>query len=287
MNQSVSISYSKPNLSRSRGSIWARLEQEYKSDNNGNAGIYDVGQMVAQARSGKSSFGYVRTICPYATMKDTIITIELDFFVWTSSVDLPYTLTTNIGEIGDPVLFERPTSLDVVFANSNFQELPYVFDGELSPQMPYFNDKGEEISAPDITLSDSEIQLSKRVYQVLRADGNGLGYKHTITIEIDTTPAPLTEEEIAAGEVVETLKAENLQVTILLTYTNEDGELLITPLSMDIPQCVVDLLAYCGSGIPLWQTTCKGFFCDGRFLYYVYYNTCDGEVIEVRSIFNE
>lgn len=267
MYSSLSISYAAPDTSDSgRGSIWARLEQEYRGSDRDAATLGDLAQMIAAARGGSSAYTYIAKSCPYATVQDDTVIISLVFYVWPSSLDLQYSLAADLGTILDGEIVEEHRSFDVPFQGSDSADLMYKMLGyTLVEEMPFINSNGDILGGVEVTAGDSSVTLSESAYCVLRADGVATGYKHTI------------EMHIQKGD---NDKIENLKNAITVSWVDDAGEDASEVLELEIPPCVDDLLEECPDGTTTIWVSCVDRNCYGdNAKYVVTYNACNGEII--------
>lgn len=182
MFNSTSVGFSQQSLS---SGDWARLEQEYKDDDSTTTTTADLYAMLASAYAGISAYSVVNSGCEYATIVDDVVTVELKFFVWPNRLDLEYSLSSDIGKISEQTVLEFERSFDVIINGTNSVVLPYLFDGTLTPEMPFINMDGAEISEQDPTIDGSVVSFSEKLYCVLRAEGIVKGHMYTMTMTLE------------------------------------------------------------------------------------------------------
>ncbi len=256
---------------------WARLEQVYKPVSKDNANMSDLSQMLNLARRGVSAYSYISDVCPYAKVVGSNIIVTLDFYVWLSSLELSYNLKSDIGTISNIVeVVEENRSFDVPFKNSNNESLPYIFNGDLVPEMPFILNNGEIVNDVDIIHDKSNVQLSRPVYCVLRANGIAIGHKHSIEMVLTKSVENEDEEESNTG-----YKIQNLRNSITLTFKDENGDNQEDIITLDIPPCVEDLLKECpDDNTTVAWTGCFGRNCNDTDPYYVVkVNGCNGHIV--------
>jgi hypothetical protein len=182
MPESLSISFSTPSTvstssGSGRGDIWLELEQEYTAKASKEATIYDLNQMLNLVKMGNPAYEYIADSCPYVTVIGTKIYVYLDFFVWPSALDLEYNLTSGMGVITGGVITKKPVEFNIIFNGSSYEELPYMFEGTLTPQMPLIKPDGSKFPfhmqvsdlsiVPDsilgVVVGDSSVSLSEKV----------------------------------------------------------------------------------------------------------------------------
>jgi hypothetical protein len=165
---------------------WVHLESEAVPFSRKYPSVYDINQMVARVMDGISAVTYLADACPYVTVKNGVITVTLDFYVWPSSLDLPYSLTTPFGNISGPEAVSSHKSTDVVFLNTTEVDLGFLFDGAFTPETPVFNEVGSVLNlrGNDFVVEGSTITTEDPVYVAGRASGVASGYKHSIAMEV-------------------------------------------------------------------------------------------------------
>jgi len=251
--------------------IWCRLSQEPIPSSADEANLKDLYQMIAAAQSGESAYEYVYDSCPYVTIVDGVVRITLPFFVWPSDMGLAYDLSASVGTITPGVAHEEFRSFDVVFDHAAAYDCEAVFDGELTPQMPYFAADGSEVAPPPITITGSVITLPEPLTTVLRAEGKVTGFRHELHIEVSKMATDPTDPE--AGTTQVSITSPESAVTV--AWIDEAGATQTDILDMEIPGCVEDLLETCGDGTPKGDR-----LRDDAAMYVVYYSTCNGEVLQ-------
>ena len=241
---SAITSFVKPPASDDVADIWARLTQEAIPSSADEADIKDLHQMISAAMAGQSAYEYVYDSCPYVVIVDGVVKITLVFFVWPSSLDLAYDLTATLGTISTGVAYEESRSFDAVFDHTADYDCEAVFDGEFTPEMPFFSDAGIEVEVDpsDIRVVGSKITLPEPLTTVLRAEGKVSGFRYELVIEIVKAvadPEGDAETPAVAQEVTEP-KSE-----ITVAWVDEHGETQSDIMAVKIPGCVIDLLATC------------------------------------------
>lgn len=266
MISSIVVQFNNSKIVSNLPETWARLQQEDLPMSSEITNLTDLYQMIAYVKSGKPAESYIYKTCNYAEVIDGVIILKLNFYVWLSDLDLIYNLTSNFGTISEKEFVEEHISKSIIFNGSNKESIGYIFDGEISEEMPFFDSYGKRIS-PNVIVHDSYIELSKSSYCVFRVKGIASGYKHTITMEF-----PKLQE----GEI---FSIDNIQNSIILRYLDENGEIQTDTLDLKIPKCVEDLLLTCSSGNLSGITGCAGSNCRDNGKYKVYISECDGNVI--------
>jgi hypothetical protein len=269
-NQSVSVGFS--SASSTSSDIWATLEQEYDGSDN-EASLTDLYHMLAYGRAGTSSLEYLIRTCPYVTITEEEVTITLNVYVWPHSLDLEYDITCTEGVASAGELQTIDKSFDVIIDNSSSAVLPYVLDGEATPQTPYINQYGKLLDFSEPEIVGSLVTIDANAFVVLRVEGSATGFKHSVTLTYD----------------IETIISEDFKVNaadnvVTLSYTNEEGELQTIQETLDIPACVTQILEYCGVSL-YWNISAGG---AGRYnSIEIYVDECKGGVILIREVDKE
>lgn len=258
-----------------RGSVWVNLEQDIAAMP-GRLTFFDLAQMLGMARSGLSAWAYEGNSCPLTVNDDGTVTISLGFYSWPSSLDLPYTVTANIGELREWEVAEVEREFDLVIPETDLVELPFILSGAVIEwQTPAFDRNWKQIRPPAITLDEGNLRLSESCFGVLRVNGTAIGYRHVVDINIEREKARLND----AGVVeVETYRIENLQCSVT-AHWEEDGVSKFAKEKLEIPDCVAEYLATCANGQPRHSEVL--ITPEGKRRTIVYYNDCAGTVIMV------
>lgn len=249
---------------------WLHLEQEAVPLSQRNATLADMVQMFNRALSGLSSRTYQLEKCAAATIKsDGTLMVTLKVRVWPSSMDLPYALTTSYGSVatGNPVEIER--EIDVAVEGTDAVTLPWLVGAPLAWwQIPCVNEWSEPVPEPAIIVAGATVTLNASCYGVLRIRGLAQGYQHSVTMEfLKPDKASLT----------------NIKVSVTATYTDTNDEQQAEILTLTIPACVLDLLEYCeGDNILATDPRKELVINHDDPIPTVYYDTCTGQVIELR-----
>jgi hypothetical protein len=182
-------------------------------------------------------------------------------------MDLEYTLTVNEGSISNQTVARVPRSFDAIVDGSYYKELPFIFDGSFTPQMPTFYRDGSRATGIVWRTEDSTLVTDAEVHTALRANGIATGYKHTVTARFD--------KEGLAG----TNKIEDVTIIVTCTWFDEKGEQQSKQLTLAIPDCAKAMLEFCEDGSSVGETTCGKGRCDGRDTLVIYYNVCKEDSI--------
>jgi hypothetical protein len=294
----LSLSSSKGNVS---SSSWVKLEQVKPSETRKYAALENVFKAWMYSASGKSAKMYRQPGCPVefdTTNGKQLVRFFMGFYAWPSSKTLPYTVISNIGELGP-----RQTVYDIreftLFANnSKGVILPYYMESVfVAWESLIYNRRGEQIAPPTITNNHTNLIFSEECFGVLRVSGIAFGSYHVLTIELDkkndTLPSKLPEVIKGNTYYLDPIQQdnanryENLAPTIQVYWPGGDENSPIdqssanttatSSLNLEVPECVQAALSACpGSDyITYWCTTTSKKL--------VYYSTCDGSVLDVRD----
>ena len=309
MDNSLTISFNANSETDLTSEIteWAALEQVKKPKSAQEATVSDVFAMVGYAKNGKSARDYIQELCSSLRIVGDVINIDIDFYVWVSDMDLPYTLTVNntSGSIGPATRFTRPTSFNVIFNNTDTVDVGRLFDGTLKAEMPFFADDGSIISPePTFEMVSSNAVLSEKATTVLRANGTVEGYKHTLTTSLGV-PRIAVDKSTSNSITYGAFSTVGLEASIGVVWGNcypdmPGYEQCIARtqdnLKIDIPSCVNSLLNACvvdmdGDGdididdlilgavkLPSSITNITDDDTGGRQI--VWWNTCTGKIIK-------
>lgn len=253
---------------------WIKLQQFEYSDVRQAINFNDIYQMWINAQQGLSAFAYVQDDCPMTITENGII-IALDFYVFPSEMNLPYTLSASIGELGEgQILTSLDKEFDLIFPLSKVVELDYVADNlELTWLAGPRTARNQPISPiPTITADGRFVRSSVSMFAVFRARCQAQCYLHTVLIRLEK----FGEEEQEDGTVKrEVYKIENLKSSVTATWTRTDGGIGKEILELKIPKCVEDFLTWCPDG------TLKGYSSVTREnrVTRVFYNACTGDHI--------
>ena len=245
------------------------LAQERIPETSKYAEIGDLMPMWNNAINGKTAYEYIYDTCPYATIKDGVLTITMRFFVYPSVISLPYRLVCDFGTISPGILIQQSRSTDVLLNGVDTLQLDTVIDGKITPQMPVFNRDGEEIY-PEITLENGIITASESCYTALRLNGLVSCFQHDLVMVIQKTTAGYRPGARIG------LKISNLTNSVTAEWVDENDKLQKTTMGIEIPPCVEAMLEVCEDDLPGEEVDVDKAL-DSLI---VYYNTCTGEIIK-------
>ena len=272
MEQSAGVSYRGQEPTTTvlrRGSIWAYVEQEYRSEFDDSADIRTAMAMLQSVTQYQSAIDQLYADCVYASIAGDVVTIKLDVTVWLSSMDLQYGLTVNQGSISGPSTANMHRSFDVIFDGSAYAEMPFNFTGTLSPLMPKYTPLGA-LSQATFEIFESTVEASEPLHTVLRANGIAHGYTHTITLTFNKSQAGAQN------------RIKNVSCEVTLTYQDGSGETAVKILQLKVPTCAADLLEWCDNDRSIGGGT---KIDDNEPTLWVWYSTCeDDDVLKTESI---
>lgn len=266
INASTSVSFSSAAQDNVAGQSLI-LEPDYKGEEKSVASLGSSLKLLSYVRSGRSALEYMVKNCPYTKMDGEDLLITLGFTVWPNVTTLDYGVVSTSGIVDVAVPADQETSFDVIFNGTYTENLPFVFDGELSPQMPFIASDGDILTGVTVTQEDNLIRLSEKAYCVIRADGTISGYHHNVEIRIPKL-----------STAVGGYKIDDLVCTITATWYDPDMD--SETLDLIIPPCVEEILGYCKSqgGAILNLRRKKLTKVDA------YYSECDGSIVDVHVI---
>ena len=287
-------------------SLRLTLEPE-RIDKRANAAtLADLSAMIVGARGGLTARNRQARRCKWASFAangDLIVTLKL--MVWPSDLDLAYSLTlpsgvTSSAPIADAARRDRKFPV----AGSGEVELPWLLQAEASescvwhPAIGVWDAWSRPIEPPVIRRDRTRLVLEgeSEAYGVLHVRGVAVGYRHNLSIRYPTGSGPGTPrrnifqerlyvaggDSSADGPAISVSSAENFEVTA--TWTDEHGETRTETATMTIPDCARAFLAECpeGGGEGGESFILHDKSDEGEGTVTVYYNACNGSVLEVR-----
>lgn len=285
MSLSTSMTVNFVDRALSQYSTWVKMEQEPISETGDTANLYDIFQMIGQAAGGLSSKFYTPDIDNVRFVGGTIY-IDLDFWVFPSSLDLAYSLSINQGDIGSKGFEEVSKSGNIVVPLTSELQMPYLVtgDSELAWETPVYDSLGNLLESPEITIEGPYITFPQDVFGILRANIKAQGYKYTATLSF---PKAYPEDVIGViKDQTQFSSIKNVSCTVICSFQDEEsGETMQETLTLEVPDIIADLLGTCPSGNTSYHDPC--FFSDdpdceekeSAYVTRIYYSTCDGEII--------
>lgn len=268
---------------------WVRLEQIVPAATKKLPSLSDVYRAWNLAASGISARTERPVGCP-VEFDGPLVRFFLGFYAWPSAPDLAYQLTTTIGEVGPAQIVLLPREFSAFVNNASAIDLPYYME-ELTAtwETPVYNRYGETIPQPVIVNHHTHLTFSSECFGALRISGKAVGSYHILTVEIDKNT--WTDESVEPppqiqGDVtyVNPLPFNNqnadsisgITATITATWLAGENIAATDQLPLEIPQCVLDVLAWC-PGNPNYILN----WCEEKTETVVYYSACTGDVVKV------
>lgn len=295
---------------------WVHLTQPVEDGMDKTASMFDLAQMVAFARSGKSAFTYKRNECTAGIDGDGNVNVRIDFESWPSFPGLKHTISSSFGNVSLPTIIEEYTEFSIIFGKTDAVELDFILKDitAIYWESDCCDLEGQLLLDQPIELDGlTTLRTDQPIFGVARIRGTKVGARHTLTAKlIKAYPirpdTPLPEEGITNdmleeywaytdvatwnGEPVDEtetvdmtgLSLDNLSITVKATWKNDVGEDESESMRLTIPQCVKDLLSTCGDNLEAFGggiSICKiGHEPDHLT---VYVSTCSNKVIEERN----
>lgn len=275
--------------------LW--LEPERVSKRHNNATLADIDAMLALVRSGASARNRQASRCGWAKWDangDLVVTLAL--WVWPSDIDLQYSLTLPPHVTSaEPVLERLPRDTKFWVAGSGGEiELPWLLEDASfawHPRIGVWDEKSRPAEPPEITQDKARLILTPlpdpppasggragwgaqgERYGVLWARGTAVGWRHDISIRY---PKGGGEQADPAAPAIRITGADS--VNVRATWTDENGETRTDEATLEIPDCVRDMLEKCPAG----SKNSIRMKPEGEPPVVVYYNTCNGRVLDIR-----
>ena len=261
----------------SSSSTWATIEQDAIAKTADIADLGTVYRMLTAIENNGSALETVYEDCEYVTFLGNVATVKLGFYVWLSDLDLDYSISCPLGSVSSGRRVNDSRSFNVVFNGTDSVTLPYLFTGDLTQEMPKYDDEGAESYASTTHAAGSAVVTSSdNIYTVLRAEGKAAGYHHTLTMTFNKNDAD--DQNVIS----------DIEADLTLQYKLEDGSYGTVLHQLTIPDCVSDLLEFCDNGSPKASIACIGDNCDGEPSFIVYYGTCEtDDILKTEAVLNE
>lgn len=245
---------------------WVRLEQE--PVRSGSLTQTDLLTMLALVQAGTSAKAYRPADC-VAYVQGDIAHADLAIHAYPSALDLAYTLTPLLVELGQVTALRQERDFDLIVPMSASVDLPFLMDNlSLTWQTPCYTRFGQQTSPPAITINGAKLELSAEVFGVLRVRGQALGFRHALHFQV-------------AKDLGSSLS--NIVPVVTAAWTDPEQGQQTERLEIELPDCLTDLLALCPDGITerahaLGSVTDP----DEDIVPVVYYSTCTGHVLALR-----
>ncbi len=264
--------------------IWVKMEQEEVSETAENANLSDIFQMLGRSASGLTAFSYRPPGMSYVVYTHSLITVDIDFWVFPSDLDLAYSLSINQGTLSSKTYDEVEKVGNIVVPLSDQIQMPYLLNENASSlgwETPVYNSLGEVLDSVPLVIDGAYITFLEDVFGVIRARFFAKGYRYTATLTFPKSPDGRAQLRGLINNQSSFTSIVNIACTVICTFIDENGNTQEEVLELKIPSAVADLLAECPStgeivadprpdvaeeDIPTYITT-------------YYYSTCTGEII--------
>lgn len=279
---SATVAYTPRDAADRLPALRLRLEPENVSKRHNKATLADIDAMLALVRSGASARNRQASRCGWAKWDangDLVVTLAL--WVWPSDIDLQYELSLPPNVTSAPRVLERlPRDTKFLVAGSGGEiELPWLLE-EASfawhSRIGVWDEKSRPAEPPEITQNKARLILAGdgERYGVLWARGTAVGWRHDISIRY---PKGGDDPDNPDAPAISITNADDIPVRA--TWTDENGETRTDEATLEIPDCVKAMLEECPEGSRL----------SGEIRMrpqsppvVVYYNSCNGRILDIR-----
>lgn len=279
---SLNISFSVDALTAS--SIWLKLEQKMLEEHKVKSpSLAMVSQMVIRAMAGISASTVLYSDCPVEIL-DTTVRVSLPFYVWPSSMDLAYSLSSNIeGEISEGEIVEVERETDVIFTMSDSVDMGTLFNLlEFEWQTPCYNKQGIIVANKNVTSDGAFLLIDQPVFGVLRTRGKQQGILYTAHLDFEKSTEgadDLVQAVEDSNAPLNSITNVNSEITAAWSNGSEDKT---TTLKLKIPKCALDILSRCseedGGGISWGGSVIEEE--DEESVTTIWYSTCNGKILK-------
>lgn len=266
MAATLTLQYQPAEAASAQPAPWVRLEQE--PVRSGDLTQTDLLTMLALVQAGTSAKAYRPADC-VAYVQGDIAHADLAVYAYPSALDLAYTLTPLLVDLGQVTALRQERDFDLIVPMASSVDLPFLMDSlSLTWQTPCYNRFGQQTSPPVITYSGTTLELSAEVFGVLRVRGQALGFRHACHFQMAKNLGS------SLSDIVPVITA---------AWTDPEQGQQTERLEIELPDCLTDLLALCPDGITerahaLGSVTDP----DEDVVPVVYYSTCTGQVLALR-----
>lgn len=261
--------------------VWLNMVQSEIPEAAQNANLADINQMLLRAQSGLSAHSYNKTGLGVVDL-GTVLRVSLVFYVYPSSLDLPYSLVFSGGTLSGRALSNMAKSGNVVFPLSDTVEFPYLIGAvSYSWESACYDNLGIVTSNPEVTSSGFAINCTKSVFGVLRVSLNAVGYRYVAVIDFQKTTATREYIEGIINDQTHFNSITNINLMVEASYVDAANEPQKTSLSLKLPNFISDYLTACENKVVIggWEddppTTDKTT---------IYYSTCTGEILDRHTV---
>jgi len=261
--QTLSISYTGD--ADATVSPWVNLEQQPVS------GVKltenDLQTMLALVRAGISARTYRPASCEAYLTGENVVA-ELGLYVFPSSLDLAYTLESELLAIGQPSALSLEREFDLVVGFDTEIELPFIAENiQLTWQTDCYSKYGVVVDLPEITAQPTRLAFSAEVFGVLRVRCNARGYLHPLTFAMSKA----SDQSIT-----------DIQAAVEVAWHDESGS-QYDSVDIELPLCLEALLAACGDGTTITESVFGSVNDDDETVPFIYYSPCSGRLLTVRN----
>lgn len=266
MAATLTLQYQPAEAASGQPAPWVRLEQE--PVRSGALTQTDLLTMLALVQAGTSARAYRPADC-VAYVQGDQAHADLAVYAWPSSLDLDYTLTPLLVELGQVTSLRQERDFDLVVPMADSVDLPFLMDAlSLTWQTPCYNRFGQQVGPPGITHTGASLDLSAEVFGVLRVRGQALGFRHACHFAL--------AKDLGAS-------ISDITPVVTAAWTDPDQGQQTERLEIELPDCLTDLMALCPDGISQ-RAHALGSVTDPDedIVPVVYYSTCTGQVLALR-----
>jgi len=263
ITRGLSVTYqSSSTVANVRDDVWLELEQDDVSPASGKTDFSLLRDMITLAAAGVSARLAVSRSCPVA-IGSSQVHVPLGFIAWVSDVDLPHSVSANMGTLSAGVLTRREVDLDVVVDFRASKDLPWITESARAEwQTGCWNRLGESVDPPEVTVSGSVLEVAAEVFGVLRLSGIALGMHYVLLLTFDRQTG---------------YKITDVAPVVTATWSDDSGEAQARSLRLTVPDCVERHLAFCPNKVPMILVNTSE--AEGDPIPVVYYDSCTGKQI--------
>lgn len=267
----------------SRQNSWLKIYQEPIETTAQQVSYNDLAAMYYMALAKVSARLYESQSCPVSMTAGRIL-VPVPFYIFPSSLDLGYELTSGVGEVSSGIAAQVWREFDVIIDNESEVDLGFLAEQvSFTPLTGYYDHLSRPLrDAPTITHDGGRLLIEPACFCILRVKCLALGYAHTLTMQLDKFEKTADE----SGLNWSGYSLDNLQSFVQATWFEGD-ELQSTSKKLAVPPCVQDFLSFCPddserAGEPVsYVGSLKGHHTI------LWYSTCTGRELAVRRVRDE
>jgi len=293
-------------------SQWVRIEQIMPKE--AKANVADVYHAWLAAASGQSAQKMRPDGCPVEFDGEKIIAY-LGFYFWPSHPNLPFSISTTLGEIGRRRNVRAIRSFSAFVNNTNRYALPYYMsEVVVTFETPLYSEFGEQLSGvTDYLIIDGIwVVFSRAIFGAIRISGIAFGVSVVLELTFqkgleftDTSPEDWEDwmrgpngeivinalpDKKATSEII-----SDINIAISVSFPTQGGysedsvlngdvestSLTFEQNSVTIPECLTAVLSFCPDAFdPFGLLTT---FCEQITDMDFYYNACNGDPLGSRD----